>query len=194
MNDGREQPIQVTTVAWRYKADTWEAVMPFASRPSAALVDSIAVISDGVKPEVRWIDREGETQRIFRIDAMPVPVSDGMIDQYLSQQSTADFAGSERDWLREAEEIPFPDVLPWFDRLMVDSQGLLWARMFLWKRNQRSRWVVFRSDGKALGVAEAPSDLEILYIGREYVLGLRRDYLGVEYVARHRLRRSGAAS
>lgn len=49
------------------------------------------------------------------------------------------------------------------------------------------RWLVFGPDGEGLGGVDIPPDLEVWQIGRDFVLGVWRDELEVEFVRRHAL-------
>jgi hypothetical protein len=71
----------------------------------------------------------------------------------------------------------------------VDGDLNLWVKECVRVGDRASRWSVFGADGELLGVLEMPPGLEPLDIGPDYVLGLRRDDLGVEYVQLHSLHR-----
>jgi hypothetical protein len=49
--------------------------------------------------------------------------------------------------------------------------------------------MIFDPDGRAIGTVESPAGLHVYSIGSDYLLGVRRDTLGVELVEGYRLRR-----
>jgi hypothetical protein len=53
------------------------------------------------------------------------------------------------------------------------------------------KWEVFDPAGAWLGTLSTPARFSVLEIGRDYVLGVRRDDLDVEHVQVLRLRRGG---
>jgi hypothetical protein len=64
---------------------------------------------------------------------------------------------------------------------MLDSEGNLWVQLYpLPTSSQRNEWSVFDPSGAWLGDVTVPSDLTMFEIGSDYILGIRRDELGVE--------------
>lgn len=187
----REVFLEAFDVAWRYQAPTWEVPMPFSSRPSAVVTDSRAAITAGSAPEIRLYDRWGHVRRILRVDEPSHDVSPQMIRTYVDQQTSASVAGSLGDWMRDYDQIPIPDILPWFQSLLVDEDGRLWAELYRWRGSVEPQWMVFDVDGRARGVVSTPRGVDVQYIGADYILGVRRDRMDVEYVQRHRVIKGG---
>lgn len=89
----------------------------------------------------------------------------------------------------------------WVRRLPVgDDQGRRWEVPAPPDFEESSGWVVwlpsglhdvFRPDGVYLGTVKLPHDLDVMEIGPDYVLGVARDELGVEYVQLFGLERGG---
>ena len=67
----------------------------------------------------------------------------------------------------------------------------VWVRESTRPGDQRSLWSVFSAGGELLGTVDMPPGVDILDIGADYVLGLQRDALDVEYVQQFQLRRGG---
>ncbi len=90
-----------------------------------------------------------------------------------------------------------PVLIPTFDGILVDSDGWLWARVYDWDRwsspgtrtTASNLWIVFNSEGRALGTVDLSPGLEVHFIGTDLVLGVRRSDLGVEVVEGYRLTR-----
>ena len=107
---------------------------------------------------------------------------------------------------------PVVDSLSIAESFFLDDQGFLWVRRSPVGDDEGRRlevpappdgepgWVVwlpsglhdvFRPDGVYLGTMKLPQDLDVMEIGTDYVLGVARDELGVEYVEVYGLERGG---
>jgi hypothetical protein len=82
-------------------------------------------------------------------------------------------------WERPAEE-----PLPTYSRLLLDSEGDLWAQS-----GDLSRAAVFDRHGEFTGMVRVPADLQIHQVGLDFVLGVVEDPAG-ERVQVHRLDRT----
>jgi hypothetical protein len=78
----------------------------------------------------------------------------------------------------------------WFNSLQVDEEGWLWAEVYEWKPAQPVEWILFDPAGRARGSIKTPPGLEVHRIGEDFLLGVWKDDLDVEYVKRYRLRRT----
>ena len=74
--------------------------------------------------------------------------------------------------------------MPAFTSVMVDGRNHLWVEEYELPGEERpgSLWTVFDAQGRVQGFVETPDGLEIFEIGEDYILGLWRDELEVEYV------------
>jgi hypothetical protein len=99
-------------------------------------------------------------------------------------------------------------TLPAYQTLRVDSDGNLWVEhqrfnmlpvvrsVLFWSGGMpddpavENRWSVFDPEGKLLGDVITPTGLEISQIGRDWMLGMWTDTLGVQHVRLHRIRKS----
>jgi hypothetical protein len=116
------------------------------------------------------------------------------------------FSGEFRQrWARWAEDMDFPDRMPFFGGLKVDRAGNLWVQRYetLWAEGPQ-HWDVFTRDGAPLAEVEVPATAlpacarrppsgcgavtrGILEIGDDYLLVSQRDELGVMSVSEYRL-------
>lgn len=169
-----------------------EPVIPFSARPRAAVTQHGVLISDGRRPEIREYDLQGHVRRILRIDEPRRPVTREMV----TMLPLDPFYGWTSRKIVEA--VPRPDSLPVFRALEVDDQGWVWAEMYGWDPSAPNEWIVFDGEGRALGSVETPvgldlgetlSGVELGEVSRNFLLGIRRDSLGVEYVCRYALQR-----
>ena len=84
--------------------------------------------------------------------------------------------------------MPLPEIMPVFSRLLVDEVGWLWAELY--RFDVRAPVTMDWSsspNGEGFGSVDMPPDLEVWQIGRDFVLGVWEDELGVDYVRRHAL-------
>lgn len=85
------------------------------------------------------------------------------------------------------ESLPYPDVLPPYQRTVLDSEQNLWVEEFRVSRTDPHEWSVFDEMGAWLGRVTLPEGLRVFEIGQGYVLGRTVDELGVERVEVHGL-------
>lgn len=88
-------------------------------------------------------------------------------------------------------EWKYPSMRPTYDDLRVDAYGNVWLRHFA-IGSEHGSWSVFDRSGRWLGVVEMPAALEVKEIGSDYVVGVTRDALDVEYVEVYALVKKGA--
>jgi hypothetical protein len=86
-----------------------------------------------------------------------------------------------------------PDLLPprapLFSHARAGADGELWLRLFDVDETAPPRYVVVDRDGREIARATLPAGLDVQQIGRDFVLGVRRDSLDVESVVEYALKR-----
>jgi hypothetical protein len=88
---------------------------------------------------------------------------------------------------RTFEQMPFPDSLPAYRRIMVDREGALWVQEYDLPGAASVTWSVFDRAGIWLTNVEIPQTLEVRDIGRDYILVQVRDELDIEHIRRYAL-------
>lgn len=85
--------------------------------------------------------------------------------------------------------MPYPDSMPAYGDLHVDSEGLLWAEVFTppWEVGQ---WEVFDQAGTPLGTVTLPPGLRVLDIGEDVLLAYHAEPGGDAELRTYRLARS----
>jgi hypothetical protein len=73
--------------------------------------------------------------------------------------------------------------------LKGDRSGNVWVPAFEIARGTPTRWSVFDPDGRYWGDLTTPARFRVLEIGDDYVLGVWRDDLDVEYLRKYELRK-----
>ena len=135
--------------------------------------------------ELRSLDRDGVLKRIARVPASREPVeAQEMVERMLPPNARG--PGGEKG-RRQVEDmirgLPFPDSTPPFMALKHDANGNAWLEEFAWPKNGPTRrWIVISDTGEMRAVADVPEGFDVLQIGTDYLLGLRRDSMGLERV------------
>ena len=158
--------------------------------PSAAGDGTSLYLGAAMRAEVRRYSPSGQLTRVIRWTAPQREVTDEVIDSYRSwREDLYAEAGMAGHAMRGLEGMEYPATMPSYQRLLVDATGALWVERYAAPWEPPQGWWVFDPDGKWLGTPAFPSDLDIREVGVDYVLGVREDDSGVEYVVLHRLER-----
>lgn len=90
---------------------------------------------------------------------------------------------------RILSEAPRGEYLPFFDLLVLDSEGYLWVREYLLESDTAS-WQVVDQQRGVIARLEMPARWIVLEIGKDYVLVKDRDDLDVEIIKKVAISRS----
>jgi len=107
-------------------------------------------------------------------------------EQMAAQIPDMDRAAMERYMLQQR----FPERIPAHaNRMYADPAGNLWLQEYDIDSTpgRATRWSVFDPDGRWLGIVDMPEGFTVNEIGTDYVLGVWRDELDVQYVRMYRL-------
>lgn len=175
-------PYPASEMFERQRAGTtvWMEV-PFNRSAFTAAWHDLAVISRNDIYEIRAYGTDGGLRRMVRMDHTPVPATRSLLA--LEQEALGLDPGDE--------DIPMPETLPVFDRVIADALDHLWVREYRipGRDTPHPLWTVFDPEGRVLGHVETPEGLGIFEIGEGYVLGLAIGDLGVQQVQVWPLRR-----
>jgi hypothetical protein len=87
-------------------------------------------------------------------------------------------------------EAPFPKQSPAFGAMAVDPEGNVWVQEYPRPGQKEVAWAVLGPDGQPVARIQLPRALEVYEVGRDYVVGRRRDDLDVEHVELYSVTRS----
>ena len=149
-------------------------------------------VAEGAEASIQRWESDGELSHVFRLAIQERSVSNSDRRRWREANSTVPQGYDAASWARYVREIPFPERMPVYRRLLVDTLGNVWAKRFSPSWEEGSSWYVFDEQGVWLGEVSTPPALHILEIGADYVLGLRRDELGVPFVVMVTLDRRGS--
>ena len=188
--------VVIDTVAWFEDVEQVLVDAPWGRQPVVpplARNTSIAVhpaghkvcIGDQNGPEVQCFDADGRSRSV-RWTASPLPVRDVDPDVALWREATVELYESKltADETRQlVDQVRTPAVRPDYSGLVLDRAGNLWVERGPGGSGSGPGidYLVFDSAGELLGSLAMPS-MRVLEIGSDYVLGVVRDELEVQYL------------
>lgn len=174
--------------------------IPFRHRVSAFAWGDFAAVAQNDTYEIRAFDLDGTLRRIVRRDHELVAPTPAHLDAYIEDRVAVhpeEERPERRAELRESmRDRHVPETHPAYAAAQSDLVDHLWVREYALPGggDPNPVWTVFDPEGQVLGFMETPAGLSILEIGDDYILGLARDDLGVEYVQVWSLRAVGAVN
>lgn len=166
--------------------------LPFSvGTPAYAAGEDHIYAGRGIEPGIgRW-NHDGTLSRLIRWAAPERPVSDQDRRRFREGNSAAPRYVEPTAWARYLREVPFPERIPVYRRLLLDAEQHLWAERFRAPWEDVPSWYVFDEQGVWLGEVATPPGLHVFEIGSDYVLGRRRDEFDVQSVVMIPLDRGG---
>lgn len=145
--------------------------VPFAHRFLAASRGSRVAVGITDRSEIMLFGTEGRLQRLVRGSVAQRAVTEADRDAWVVAHGGT------------PPVVPFPEMMPAFETLMVDDQRRLWVEIYRpAPASGPSRWIVHDDEGRRLGEVTMPDGFRPLEIGRDYVLGVWKDEWEVEFV------------
>lgn len=123
----------------------------------------------------------------FVVSTERLRVSASDWNRAIDSQLNAEPMRENRQLMAEVlREVPRPAAFPLIDRIRGDSEDRLWVRTFAGYGTSDATWLILSERGRLLARVIAPRELQILEIGKDYVLGVSQDRDGVETVSLYR--------
>ena len=139
---------------------------------------------------VRGYDLQGALRIVIERPGTEAPFSDA--DRAFVRQLALDTVANDaqrQDVERELGLVALPERPPAVSELLADQTGHVWLRPFPRAASPNPAWQVFAPDGWWLGEVVTPAGVQLLEIGRDYLLGLRDSPSVGHQVVLHALRR-----
>ncbi len=164
--------------------------LPFGTRSVVAVSPTNIYAGNSGSYEVRRYDDRGALETVLRRLRPIRPMTPELIEAYRRARLERATSDIERELIGQVlDAVPFPDVLPAFTSLIVDTRGHLWMADFLAPGELEQTYSVFAPEGHLLGAVSVPQGLQIYGIGSDYVLGRWRDEWDVEHIRLHTLKK-----
>jgi hypothetical protein len=164
----------------------------FGKSTSVGVGRSSFVVGGGDRMAFTERNLSGRPLREVRVEGYPVAVSAAEVQAERDARIPSDRPPPE--WYREiVAMLPVPGTKPAYTELLVDAEGCVWAGAYqsAVTLDEPRKWEVFDPAGAWLGTLETPASFTVFEVGRDHVLGVRRDDLDVEHVQLLRLIRRG---
>ena len=157
--------------------------LPFSvGIPASASGNDHIYAGRGIEPGIgRW-NHDGTLSRLIRWAAPERPVTDQDRRRFREANSVAPRYVEPTAWARYLREVPFPERIPVYRRLLVDAERNLWAERYRAPWEEQPSWYVLDEQGVWLGEVTTPPGLHVFEVGSDYVLGRYRDEFDVQSV------------
>lgn len=159
---------------------------PFLRQGFAAAGGPGLVLADSHSPHLLWLSSDGSVRDTIRAVLTAPSLADAVVDSV--RGAWAESASTERGRVvrrRILGDLPMPSP-PLTAGLEFDRAGRLWVAQATASGERGVNWAVYAGDS-LLGRVELPTEVEIREVGREHILAVGRDSLGVETILRFEL-------
>ncbi len=174
-----------------WRQDLWIQALPFAHNTTVAWNADRILVGETERREIEALDYAGNIAMLIRWDSDPVPVTADDRDQFESYSLNRARQNRQAHVRRWLDVISYPEAKPAFKEITTDRSGRLFVRNWEASGRETVDWLVFGTDGHLMANLTVPSDLQLLEIGVDYVIGLWKDELDVEFVRVYGLRQEG---
>jgi hypothetical protein len=180
-------------VADRATGFAWNDV-PFARQAYVSVAGERLYVGDSGSGEITIYSRQGVPSATLRSPLAPWRIQSSDVAEY-RQKQLAQIHDPERRRETQAalDGAPVPEVAPAFGGLAVDPDGNVWVQAYPRPADESVTWAVLGPDGAQLARVRVPRPLQVMEVGRDYLLGLRKDELGVEKVEMYTVTRGNGS-
>jgi len=161
----------------------------FDPEAHAVTLDGHLLVSDGVTPEVRFLERGLDLVRVLRWDHTTTDVTPADVEAYREAVLARQDTPRDREMMtKQLDATPVADHIPSLDALHVDTDGRIWIREFVRPLQENQVWYAFDLDETTVSVLRLPLEVQWLHASGDRLLVLERDELDVEQIRVCRLR------
>lgn len=155
---------------------------PFGRQTVMAVGPDRVYLGDGTDHSVEVFDLAGSPLPPIRWSGPNLEISDEDMRAFEADRVAGVREGRKPAMRRAIQALPRLENFPAYDKLMVDRGGRLWVRSFLKPLDEHRVWRVFGEHSSVLAFVRLPLTTTLLEVGRDYVLLVESDSLGVETV------------
>jgi hypothetical protein len=152
-------------------------------------IDQLIAVADGIRSEVRLIDRTGHTRRIFRSRDVARPLTQADWERDVETMIPSNVRGPARDEARKRfMALRRPNTYPALGRIVGDRRGRLWIGEYA----NPASWTVIDTSGSLVGRIRLPfidarRPGELVAADSAHLVVKWRDVDGAWHVDFHRL-------
>lgn len=163
----------------------WPDLLPFGRKRLLQPGDSCLVLGFGNENRLYVIHSRGA------IDTIPSATPERPLTEEAYARARKDFLEGEEGISLDLmtmgfEGAPRPDLMPPYDKIRIDSDGLIWLRQYDPGRNAHA-WFVQDFSGRGIATIQIPDSLTVMDVAGSRVLTRSTDFLGVQRVQLWRL-------
>lgn len=156
----------------------------YLRRPQFAVGERTLYVAPSDRFEVEVFDLDGTRIRTLQRQHPPVPLTRGEMEGLLG-----DFIPN-----LDMSFWPADHTFPAISDILLDDEGNLWVQKFELTTSAPKEFSVFDAAGTFLFTVNMPASFRPTHIGNDFVLGVWRDDLDIEYVRLHALTKSGVGA
>jgi hypothetical protein len=148
----------------------------------------VIITGDAERMEFVRYTSSGRISAVIRAPVLDRPLT---AEEIQSEREAMAPAEAPQSYRSIVQRLPAPEVRPAYRDLKVDPEGFAWVAPYMSRvgGDESRSWYVFDPEGTWLGTVTLPPRFNVLEIGRDYILGTKRDELNVERIQLLRLNR-----
>ncbi len=172
---------------WEWEMGVTPAMVPFGRMTIVRVRDNSVYVAanDGYR-----IDRYNETGQlvgVIKLTTKPTSLPARAIETHKAAErakgtSGLDSKGPGEIFGRLADDAPYPEFVPAYDDLLVDTRGRLWVRDFRIDKSATSHYTVFERNGITTAAIAMPGGFEPTDIDDGFIVGIWKDEFDIESV------------
>jgi hypothetical protein len=132
--------------------------------------------------EVAVFSLHGERVGTLREARRPIPVTTAQVNAYIKESIAGAVRANTAGYEQFFRGLEWPKVYPAYRKLMVDGSDNLWIEEYPIPGRDNRDWTIYDQSGLKLAMITLPRNFRLVEIGRDYVLGVWRDELDVDYL------------
>lgn len=165
--------------------------VPFGARSFAVASAHGLYVADGATGEIAVHGPEGTRTRVMKSPHARWPVSAADVARYKEERlAVLPNDARRRDTEQALATVPFPATATSIAGLAVDPDGNAWVQAEPRPGAEKTRWAVLSPQGTVEAHVDVPTGLRVLEVGRDHLVGLWRDEMGVPSVRVYQVRRA----
>jgi hypothetical protein len=161
--------------------------IPFTINAGFDIYDQAVHLVAGPEFRVR-VFREGRLSEVYGVARRAREVTQEDVTAY--EEFTEEFIPEpqRRDYLSALGDASRPTVLPAYSRVVVSSDGKVWAQIYSPDFLAPGEWDVYSPGREWLGQVRTPARFMVTGVTSDQLMGVWRDDLGVEHVRVYEIR------